>query len=113
MSCPAIRYQPPASGQETNIIPLFPQNKIRFSNFSVALVPLRPKKHYNRQRRTSWRIFPLRTMRTNSVRVEKFAFQSFTGPVFSRKRSTNSGAYRLVCLSTFFRVLDQSDAKIS
>jgi hypothetical protein len=112
MSCPAFRQPPQASGHETNIIPLFPKNKIRFSNFSVAIVPLRPKKHY-RQRRTSWRIFPLRSMRSSGVRVEKFAFKSFTGPVFSRKRSSNSGAYRLVCLSTFFQVLEPSDAKLS
>jgi hypothetical protein len=113
MSCPALRYEPQNSGQETKIINLFPRTNLKFGNFSVAILPTRPRNHYSRQRRTSWRIFPLRSVSANGTPVEKFAFKSFTGPVFSKQNPADSRVYRMVCVSTIFRVAETNETKIS
>ena len=73
MSCPALSYSHQPLEQPSNVLRLFPRNKLRFENFAIAIVPSRRRHRVSRRPTTSWQLVPLRTLKMNGVRVEKIA----------------------------------------
>jgi len=91
----------------------FAKNRLKFKNFAIAIEPVRSRRHPSRRRTTRWRIFPLHTLQLNGMQVEKLAFKSFTDSPILGKNATSAIRYRFVCVSTFFRVLEPVETKIS
>jgi hypothetical protein len=113
MSCPSPRYGNRPQLFATDSINRLPKSRLKFKNFVLAVEPIRSRRRTNRQRRTHWKLHPLSVLRLNGMQVEKFSFKSSTETVYHQKNKNPSRAYRFVCLSTFFRIVEADRVGIS